>query len=185
MKYHINAKGEVKVCHAKIKCRFGGDSGQDNHFTSKEAAVKSAQESLVSEFGSASVSVKKSLFSQNRDLLKGTLLNLGLKDKETLVDVSSTDELVEKWFGGNYELYSRIKKTVEGFPELNEPTKKAIVELIKNENKVQLVSFDELSKTPVTDAFGSSNIDIMDDSPNNKINPEDVFSGQLRAFNMN
>lgn len=41
-KFHINDKGEVGKCTAKKKCRFGGESGVDNHFST----MKEAQDSF-------------------------------------------------------------------------------------------------------------------------------------------
>lgn len=43
-KYHINNNDEAKVCHAKIKCRFGGESGKENHFDSMQEAEQKIQE---------------------------------------------------------------------------------------------------------------------------------------------
>jgi hypothetical protein len=42
-KFHINAKGEVKQCRAQIKCRLGGASGNENHFSNKADAEQAVQ----------------------------------------------------------------------------------------------------------------------------------------------
>lgn len=50
-RYHINDKDEVHTCSAKIKCRFGGSSGKENHFSSKAAAEAKQQEIYSKKYG--------------------------------------------------------------------------------------------------------------------------------------
>lgn len=48
-KFHINAKGEPRSCTASVRaCRYGSE----DHFDSKETAVKAAEERLATEHGS-------------------------------------------------------------------------------------------------------------------------------------
>lgn len=48
-KFHINAKGEPRSCTATVRaCRYGSE----DHFDSKETAVKAAEERLATEHGS-------------------------------------------------------------------------------------------------------------------------------------
>lgn len=84
-KYHINDKGEAGVCRAKTKCRFGGSSGVDNHFESREAAEKHVQEKLNKQYGQ----VESLSRGTARDDLK-KLANKGVK-VEKIAKISQHD----------------------------------------------------------------------------------------------
>lgn len=70
-KYHINRKGEVKLCRAQIKCRFGGASGSDNHFTDKGEAEKKAQKDLSRKYGQVNSAVQKAKTTPNERVING------------------------------------------------------------------------------------------------------------------
>lgn len=51
-KYHVNAKGVPAICSARNgRCPYGGDTGSENHFESKEEAQKFADKMNESQFG--------------------------------------------------------------------------------------------------------------------------------------
>lgn len=55
-KFHINAKGEPRSCTATVRaCRYGSE----DHFESKETAVKEAEERLSKEHGSVPAAQSK------------------------------------------------------------------------------------------------------------------------------
>lgn len=70
-KYHINNKGEVKLCRAQIKCRFGGASGSENHFADKSEAEKKAQKDLSQRYGQVNNGVQKAKGSPGDKLIRG------------------------------------------------------------------------------------------------------------------
>lgn len=49
-KFHVSESGEPGVCKAEIKCRFGGESGKENHFESIEEAQAFAEKRISEEF---------------------------------------------------------------------------------------------------------------------------------------
>lgn len=56
-KFHINAKGVAGACTATVRaCRYGSE----DHFDSKETAVKASEERLATEHGSVPTSQSKS-----------------------------------------------------------------------------------------------------------------------------
>lgn len=55
-KFHINAKGEPRPCTATVRaCRYGSE----DHFDSKETAVKASEERLANEHGSVPTAQSK------------------------------------------------------------------------------------------------------------------------------
>lgn len=74
-KYHINHKGEVKLCRAQIKCRFGGASGSENHFEDRSKAEQKAQKDLSQKYGQLNSGVQKTRPTAEENLIRG------LKDK--------------------------------------------------------------------------------------------------------
>lgn len=76
--WHINNKGEVHPCRARPgHCRFGGTSGKENHFSSKEQAEKISAQSA----GSFSI-----LGTQRKRI------NIGKANTDTIKAVSSLVE---------------------------------------------------------------------------------------------
>lgn len=48
--YHVNSKGDVGRCSARINCPFGGDSGQDEHFNTPEEAREFAEKKTAEQY---------------------------------------------------------------------------------------------------------------------------------------
>lgn len=67
-KFHINNRGEVKPCQAKVRCRFGGASGQENHFTSQEAAAAALQRNYGTKYGVSPTALRKTSLPSLQDL---------------------------------------------------------------------------------------------------------------------
>lgn len=80
-KYHINAKGEVKPCRAQVKCRFGGASGKENHFTNKNQAEKVAQMNFSAQFGETSAVRKNFINQKDAEKTLKTLSDKGVRVK--------------------------------------------------------------------------------------------------------
>lgn len=58
-KYHINHKGEVKPCQARVKCRYGGASGSDNHFSNIADAEQAVQKRFSEKYGATNAVSRK------------------------------------------------------------------------------------------------------------------------------
>lgn len=59
-KYHVNDDGVAGVCRAsKRPCKFGGATGQENHFESKEEAVKAGEAKIAKENKNLVTSMKR------------------------------------------------------------------------------------------------------------------------------
>lgn len=57
-KYHISGNGEPAVCTAKVKCRLGGESGQENHFDTPDEAREAFEKSMSEQTLTSSKSEK-------------------------------------------------------------------------------------------------------------------------------
>lgn len=78
-KFHINNNGEAKACHAKVRCRFGGESGNENHFASMDAAETASQKRLEQMYGKVTGGVKKSDLSDSTKTALAKLYNEGVR----------------------------------------------------------------------------------------------------------
>lgn len=186
MKYHINNKGEVKPCRAKVKCRFGGANGNENHFTSASEAEKYVQEKLTRTYDPMRsvrrVGSPNAQFIKNRDNLRDSLVSFGVKNAENLPDVNSVDEIVNKWFNGDSDQYKRTKNLIETSPGITNETKKSLGGILQSHVNLNVVTVDNLSRIPDTDAFSSSDVDLLEDSDENTIDVKALMNGEITAF---
>ena len=79
VKFHINANGDAKPCHAKLRCRFGGASGSENHFNSLAAAEEASQKKLEKAYGKVTDAVRKSDLSPAAKTALARLYNDGVR----------------------------------------------------------------------------------------------------------
>ena len=191
MKYHMNPEtGKVSACRAKVKCRFGGASGSENHFNSKEAAEKASEELMSSKHGFTSVRksaeskpVGKSKFELTKSNIRAGLVKTGIS-ASALPDVSSEEELVEKWFGGDRAKYDLISRISEPKSHLTQKTKDSVSGFVKKGAAVGFVpDMEHLARAKKSGSESSvSEVDLIDDLPGGKIDLADLASGKLRAF---
>lgn len=185
-KYHINSDGEAKPCTAKVRCRFGGESGVENHFSSAEDAQKEVQKRLQKEF-SQLLSVRSSgnsaQFAKNRDSIAAALVTYGgIKSTSDLASVSNTDEIVDKWFDGDSSRYKAFKRLVES-NNITPETKKSVGTFVQRGVPVSLSnSVHEVPHARAQDKFDESEVDLLDDLPGGKIDMEAIRNGNLKAF---
>lgn len=105
-KYHINSNGEVKPCRAtKTKCRFGGASGIESHYETREEAEKAISKKYSSQ---ANKSFTKNKVSKDAKSILGELKDNGVRVKniKTITehnfnrgknfDISNVDVIDEK-----------------------------------------------------------------------------------------
>lgn len=70
-KFHINAKGEPRSCTATVRaCRYGSE----DHFDSKETAVRASEERLASEHGSIPAAQSKALVETVTEKVEETVV---------------------------------------------------------------------------------------------------------------
>lgn len=87
-KYHIGING-ASACRARTRpCPLGGESGSENHFSTKEAAESFYQNSLSSKHGSVTT-LKKT--SSDNDLLKP----IAIKIKDSASTVEKMSEMLK------------------------------------------------------------------------------------------
>lgn len=185
-KYHINSQGEAKPCAAQVKCRFGGETGVENHFSTVEAAQAEVQSRLQQEFSHvASVRNRGTTpqFIKNRDAIKDALVTYGgVKDKAALEEVSNTEEMVQKWFDGDSSRYKSFKRLVES-SDITPETKKSVGTFVQRGVPVSLSgSVHEIPHSRSDDKFDESEVDLLEDLPGNKIDMNALRNGNLRAF---
>lgn len=185
-KYHINNDGEARPCGAKVKCRFGGESGVENHFSSAEAAEVEVQKRLQKEFSHVSSMRQKGTsaqFVKNREAIKTALVSFGaVKNADSLPEVRNTDEMVEKWFDGDSSRYKSFKRLTEA-NDITTDTKKSVASFVQKGLPVNISStVHDVPHSRSDDKFEESEIDLLEDIPNGKINLEELRSGKLRAF---
>lgn len=185
-KFHINSDGEAKPCSAQVRCRFGGESGVENHFSSAEEAQAEVQNRLQKEFSQVS-SVRSrgtsTQFLKNRDAIRSALLTYGgVKNESDLADVKNTDELVDKWFEGDASRYKSFKRLTEA-NDITPDTKKSVGVFVQRGLPVSIsASVHEVPHSRSDDKFEESEIDLLEDLPGNTIDMEALRNGDLKAF---
>ena len=159
IKWHINDKGEVGRCSAtKGNCPFGGASGLENHYSSREEAVKTVASSMdgFSNLGTASKKQSNDLFKRNTESLRKSLVDFGVKNSTEFPEVRSTEELVQRWFDGNHERLEAFKKLVSN-QTMSDVSKQSVADLLfRGVTVEQVESVDSLKS--------SATVDILDDS---------------------
>jgi Mor family transcriptional regulator len=133
MKYHINPEtGVVSPCKAKIRCRFGGESGHENHFESESDARVATEALLNLKNPVSSIRRKDVEFIKDRAFIVEALAQSGLiSSDDQLPTVTNESEMIDKWFGGSknkYRVISRMAKT----KNLKAHTRKAVGKLSEN-----------------------------------------------------
>lgn len=63
-KYHTNNEGEWGLCLAEIKCRFGGESGLENHYDTPEEAKAASREIMKEKYGPLSNMSGKKIYNE-------------------------------------------------------------------------------------------------------------------------
>jgi hypothetical protein len=92
-RYHVNGLGEVGPCRARIKCRFGGASGQENHFISRADAENFIQKNLAAKYGPAQ-GLKKATHKELQAKARHSLLAL----KKGGIQVNTVPSIMEYSF---------------------------------------------------------------------------------------
>jgi hypothetical protein len=185
-RYHINSAGEAMPCTAKVRCRFGGESGVENHFDTAEAAQIEVQNRLQKEFSQVS-SVRRGAastqFIKSRENIKSALVSYGVvKNDGQLVDVDTTEEMVREWFDGDISQYQAFKKVSEN-EEISSETKKSVGNFVKQGLPVTLSSsVHEVPHSRSKGMFEGSEIDLLEDIPDSPIDLESIRNGSLKAF---
>lgn len=185
-KYHINNDGEARPCGAKVKCRFGGESGTENHFSTAEAAETEVQKRLQKEFSHVSSMRQKgssAQFIKNRDAIKDALVSYGaVESSSDLAEVKNTDEIVSKWFDGDSSSYKSFKRLTES-NDITPDTKRSVGAFVHRGLPVNISSsVHEVPHARANDKFDESEIDLLEDIPNSRIDLDAVRRGDLRAF---
>jgi len=107
--YHINKEtGRVNICRAtKQKCPYGGKTGQENHFATKEEA-KQHNEKILSEIYSNTTSLRKTKNSKNQS-------NANLNDRKYKRKTVPTmnQEQASKLTTEMYQEFENLKKTID------------------------------------------------------------------------
>lgn len=160
IKWHINDKGEVGRCSAtKGKCPFGGASGLENHYSSREEAVKEAASTMAgfSNLGTSSKKRPTESFQNTKDTLRKSLIDYGVMKNNELPEVRTTSEMIQQWFNGDRKKFESFKNLVND-QTLSVASKKSVAQLINRGVSVQQVdSVDSLDS-------GTATVDILDDS---------------------
>lgn len=188
MKYHVNPEtGKVSQCRAKVKCRFGGTSGNENHFASKQAAETAAEGMMNSKHEFKSVkktsAVKgKTGFDATKSNIRAGLAKAGITGR--LPEVNSEQEIVEKWFNGDRKKYELIARISNPASDLTQETKDSVSGFVKKGAAVGFVpDMEALSQAKRQGAATEvSEVDLIEDVPEGKISHRDLASGKLRAF---
>jgi hypothetical protein len=184
-KFHVNGKGEVGACRAKVRCRFGGESGVENHFDTAEAAHAAVQKSLQEEFSNVSPLRRKPSpqFVAIRDNITNAMVSYGIVETtDQLEEVNNTEEMVDKWFGGSTKRYNGFRRLAET-DKIKADTKKSIGSFMQKGLEVNIsTKVSEIPTTRRDNKFAGSEIDLIDELPGGKIDMEAVMRGELKAF---
>lgn len=159
IKWHINDSGEVGRCSAtKAKCPFGGASGLENHYSSREEAVRFAASSMdgFSDLGTASKK-RPTEFQTTKDSLRKSLIDYGVMKKADLPEVSNNSELVRDWFDGDKRKFEAFKNLISN-ETLSAELKAPLAHLINRG-----VTVDQVQDVNSL-AQGTATVDVLDDS---------------------
>lgn len=172
-KWHINNDGDVKPCSAKKRCRFGGDSGFENHFTNYSEALENSTQILAERFGEISASQSKKNLISTEDRKK--LIEYGLKD--TGKKASTYTDVVEKGFKNDKRAYERFKKlsvSTDSPENIKPSTKESIGKMISK--GINVKSNKDLKNTyeDNSDLMNESDVDVIGED-SKKITLEDLF----------
>lgn len=160
IKWHINDKGEVGRCSAtKGKCPFGGASGLENHYSSREEAEKFVASSMAgfSTLGTSSKKRPTESFKTTRDTLRKSLVDYGVRKTNELPDVRNTNEIIQHWFNGDRKKFESFKTLVND-QTMSATSKKSVAQLI---NKG--ITVDQVDRVESI-GDGTATVDILDDS---------------------
>lgn len=184
-KFHVNSNGEVGPCKAKVRCRFGGESGVENHFDTAEDARAAVQKSLQEEFSNVSSARRKTSpqFVAIRDNITAAMISYGIVDSaDSLAEVSNTDEMIKNWFGGSAKRYRGFRRLAET-DKIKPDTQKSIGTFVQKGLQVNVsTTVSEIPTSSDGDKFADSEIDLIDELPGGKIDMEAVMRGEFKAF---
>lgn len=181
MKYHVNPEtGKVSICRAKVKCRFGGSTGNENHFSSKNAADQSAEGLMATKYSVAKGRTKKD-FVSIRDNIKAGLVSSGIIPNDlALPPVNNQSEMIEKWFGGDKKKFDVITRISDPQTTFKENTKKSVGKFVSSGLDVSMSGDSNFNNAP---SVLNSDIELIDDDfTNDKIELKDLASGKIKAF---
>lgn len=184
-KFHVNGKGEVGECRAKVRCRFGGESGVENHFDTAEAAHAAVQKNLQEEFNHLSSTRRQPSpqFVAIRDNITAAMVSYGIVESaDELQEVNNTDEMVQNWFGGSAKRYRGFRRLAET-EKIKPDTKKSIGSFVQKGLQVNVsTKVSEIPTTGNNDKFADSEIDLLDELPGGKIDMDAVRRGEFNLF---
>lgn len=133
-KFHINSDtNEVGKCSAKIRCRFGGDSGMDNHFETKEEAQKQVERQFEKKF----------------DTLQGARKNPedASSDRKMFEALDKIEDNEKALLKKNEELRKSIeqelKKNVSLINDHKKEREKIVLDLLEKEGTDALLNVDK------------------------------------------
>jgi hypothetical protein len=186
IKYHINDKGEVHRCKARVKCRFGGATGVENHYSSLAEAEVAAQKTLTDNYGSMGAvqrATPSPQFTRTREAIRAALVRYSaVENGSVLPEVATVQELVAKWFAGDRARYTTFRQLSEN-EDLADATKTSIGGFFKGGFSVSVSSTaDALPTKKQASKFSASEIDLLDDAPEGKLDREALLGGRLKAF---
>jgi len=160
VKWHINDKGEVGRCSAtKGNCPFGGATGLENHYSSREEAEKVTASSMegFSNLGTASKKRPTESFQNTKTSIRKSLVDFGISKAANLPEVRNTNEMIQHWFAGDRKKFESFKNLVNN-TALSPTAKKSVAQLLNRGVSVdQVVNVNDLDE-------GKATVDILDDS---------------------
>lgn len=133
-KFHINSDtNQVGKCSAKIRCRFGGESGMDNHFGTAEEAQQQVEKQFEKKFDTLQGTKKKSV-SDNSDKKLFESLN---KLEESNNDLQRKNQKLRE------SIEQELKKNVSLINKNEAKRDKIIVGLLKKDGVNALLDVDK------------------------------------------
>lgn len=131
-KFHINSDtNTVGKCSAKVRCRFGGDSGMENHFETQEEAQRQVEKRFEKKFDTLA-GTKKSTQNSSDELLKSLSK---LKEEERLLEDKNA-KLRES-------IEAELKKNVSLIEKKKAKREKLISDMLDKEGMNALLDVDK------------------------------------------
>lgn len=180
MKYHVNPDtGKVSACRAKVKCRFGGATGAENHFGTKPAAETAAEKLMSSRYVATAGKSKGTFAAVKQNIQAGLVRSNIIKDASELPPVKNQVEMIDKWFGGDERKFEFVSRLSDPKSKLTNTTKQSMGRLVASGADVSIASAGSFDRAP---SDSVSDVELIDEMPQGNPSVKEMSKGSSKPF---
>lgn len=145
-RYHINNADEVGVCKAgKESCPFGGESGEENHYSSQEEARQEAEKRLEEKHGL----VNKIYKAGAKDTSEAEALHPEVKKR-----------IINESTAGKSKLHPSVVAKVFA-KDRDELVRRRVASKVKSQNVLRKMADDDSAKVRLSVAQSTKNPEVL------------------------